>query len=88
MLKTFFAKPRKANKRDISNIDVTYRNLTVVVDGACNLYSVALRCTNGIITFTANSPFELTDYVENLYKELAPNVAEPINFYVKNYEDC
>lgn len=88
MLKTFFAKPRKATKRDIYNIDVTYRNLTIVANEKSNIYSVGLRCTNGSITFTSNSPRELVDYVTSLYKELAPNVNEPVRFVVKDYSDC
>ena len=88
MLKTFFAKPRKATKRDMYNIDVTCRNLTIIANEKCNLYSVGLRCTNGSITVTSNSPRDLIDYVESLYKELAPNVIETINFVVKDYENC
>lgn len=88
MLKTFFAKPRKATKRDLANIDVTYRTLTIVANEKCNLYSVGLRCTNGGITLTSNSSRDLIDYVECIYASLAPNVTEPINFVVKDFDNC
>lgn len=87
MLKTFFAKPRKATKRDIFNLDVTYRNLTIIANEKCNLYSVGLRCANGSITLTSNSSRELIDYIECIYTSLAPNVTEPINFVVKSFDN-
>lgn len=87
MLKNFFAKPRKATKRDMSNIDVTYRKLTIIANDKCNLYSVGLPCTNGNITLTSNSPRELIDYVEFIYTALAPNVTEPINFVIKDIDN-
>lgn len=70
------------------NIDVTYRKLTIVANEKCNLYSVGLRCTNGSLTLTSNSPRELVDYVTSLYKELAPNVTDLVRFVVKDFEDC
>lgn len=88
MLKTFFAKPRKATKRDIYNIDVVYRNLTIIANESSNIYSVGLRCTNGSLTLTSNSVRDLINYVESLYKELAPNVNEPVSFVVKDYSVC
>lgn len=88
MLKTFFAKPRKATKRDMYNIDVTYRKLTIIANEKCNIFSVGLRCSNGSLTFTSNSPRELIDYVTSLYKGIAPNVIEPIDFIIKDYENC
>lgn len=82
MLKTFYTRPRKVTKRDISNIDVVIRHLVVEYDKINATYSLRIPCTNGYMRLTSHSMRELMDFAERTYSALAPNVKEPINFKV------
>lgn len=82
MLKTFFTRPRKVTKRDITNIDVTQRHLIIKYTKYDATYTLNLPCTNGYIRLTSHSARELIDFAERTYSTLAPKVKEPLEFKV------